>query len=229
MKKKLSFTLLLSAGLFLIGCNEEKKASEASNTSPAIHTASSGKGEKGENSSETGGKSERSQKLAVVNMNEIRDGSKVFQDFQKTVETEYKSFQSKVTEREGGLRERFEKIKAKEEKLQKTDESLEKDKEAFQKDLAVMEQDVQKEKATLDDRFKVIAADVEKAIKSVIEDIAKKHGYDLVLNTMFMEAPIVMHHHEGIDITKEVIEELDKKMPEVQKSMVKETEGKSEK
>jgi outer membrane protein len=146
--------------------------------------------------------------IATVNIKEIMDKSSAAKSVKDQLDAKQKSFQTEMSK--------------KEEDLQKEEQDLGKQRtvlspEAFDKkvkDFKIKADTAQKEvrskRAALDNAFSSALGDIQKAVFDIVSRIAKEKAYSVVLPTSQL-----LYGDPKLDITKNVLDELNKTLPKV--------------
>jgi outer membrane protein len=143
-------------------------------------------------------------KIAVVNVQEVLRQSPKVNAISKKLENEFKTRQAKIGERQKAIQDGFDKLKKEAPTMsQKDNESAQKkltnERADLVKEVVAYQQDVQKEQ---NKAMEGILAD----LNSIVSDIAKKQGYDLVL-----DYNAVIFAVNGNDITRDVAKRFNEK------------------
>ena len=149
-----------------------------------------------------------SEKFAVVNYVELENKTLVSQDIarqvqdrQNKLQAELKIIQDDVQKKVGDLEKSSTVLTAK---------ALEAKKTALQKELAQIDNNLKNKAQKLENIKNESIINLSNKIKDIVEVIAKKHGYDIVLSENAL-----LYYDKKNDITAEVIKELDSKMPKM--------------
>lgn len=146
--------------------------------------------------------------FAVVNVKRIVDESKAA----KTADKEVKALQKKYIKEAESVENQ---LKKREEQLQKQQKAL--SQEAFVKKIEEFKERIQKERKEVVKKRKILEASyvsalelIKKETLKVIAKIADKRNIDIVLPTSQ-----ILYFRKGVDISDEVLKELDKELPKV--------------
>lgn len=147
-------------------------------------------------------------KIVVVNIKRILDESKAAKDLSSQIEKKKSTYQAQIT--------------AKEEKLKKEEESLIQQKNVLSKEALTEKQkqfideingarkDIAQKKIKLDNGYKKALADIQKAVKDIVEELAVEKGFNIAVPTSQL-----IYATADLDISDEVLARLNKKLPKV--------------
>jgi Skp family chaperone for outer membrane proteins len=146
--------------------------------------------------------------VAVINIQDIMRDSLAAKSVKKKLEAKQKSFQAEMTKKEKDLQKKERDLV----KQRGTLSQVEFDKKAksFQQAATKAQRDVQTKKAKLDKAFSDSLATIQKTVTDIAKSIAKERGVKLVLPTSQL-----LYADPSLDITKEVLAQLNKKLPNV--------------
>jgi Skp family chaperone for outer membrane proteins len=147
-------------------------------------------------------------KVAVVDVQKLLTDSKAAKDVQKQLDTQRESFQQEIAKREGALRDTEKDLASKHDTM--APDEFAKKKQAFESDVLEARKLVQKRRQALEQSAGAALAQVRTEIVKLTADIATKQGYSLVLTRQN-----VVIAQDSMDITDEVLAELDKNMSKV--------------
>lgn len=153
--------------------------------------------------------------IGIVNLSVIRNEGLAFKSFKELIEKQYKLFHSQILEQETEVRKNHDEIKHLENSSKKISEELEKRKKEIDNKVLILEKTIQEKKEKLNKDFTTIKNEIENTIQDIIDEVAKKLELNLVFNATIMDAPIILFGGKELDITQEILEELDKRLPAV--------------
>ena len=146
------------------------------------------------------------QTIAVVNIQQIMRDSAAAKSVREQLEGKQKAFQADITKKEESLQKEDQEL-AKQQSVLSKDAFAAKAK-AFRSKATEVQKEVQAKKALLDSGFEHSLNDIQKAVNGIIADMAKEKGFTLAVPTSQ-----VLYADEKMDISKEVLERLNKKLP----------------
>lgn len=147
-------------------------------------------------------------KIVVVDIQRIMRDSLAAKDLKSQLESRRNQYQSEIKSKE-------DKLKKEEEDLAKQKNVLAKDalaakQKAFVNDINAVRKDVQDKRVKLDTAYKAALNDIQDAVQSIINDLAKEKGFNLAIPTSQL-----VFAHKDFDISDEVLKRLDAKLPKV--------------
>lgn len=154
-------------------------------------------------------------KIAVgtVNLSVIRNEALVFTSFKELIAEQYKTFYTELQEEEGALRKSFEEIKKQESTGKKLTPELQKRRSELDQKIVELEKKIREKKDRLNASLANATNEIEQTIHAIIIEVAKKYKLNLVFNATILDAPVVLYGGEELDITPQILEELDRRLP----------------
>lgn len=149
-------------------------------------------------------------KLATVNMQILKDGSKIFSNFKDLMEEKQKVSFEEINKIETDLKKEYDAIQKLSETLKTPTKEFADRRQEFEKKVADLDQLARTKKEALDQEFSKIAIDIESTIRQIVEDIAKERGLQVVINSNILEQQVILHTE--FDVTDEVLKRFDEKM-----------------
>lgn len=146
--------------------------------------------------------------IAVVNYVKLESESKVSKDITDQIKARQAKLQEEVQAIQATVQKRVEDLEKSSSVL--TTKALDQKREALQKELMKMDEDLKKKAQKLEDIKNETLTKVSETVKEITMNIAKEKKYDAVLS----DAGVV-YADPGLDITDQVLKELDKKLPKV--------------
>lgn len=144
--------------------------------------------------------------IAIINADRIKQEAHPYQIFEKYFESEKEKIHQEFLQKEKVLREEFSNLKKK--KRNKSTPLPQQEK--LQEKIKELETQVQNRRdefsKTIQKNVKVLAD----YLNLAIEKVAKKHEFNIVLNTEVYEKTLVLYAEKSFDITDAIIEELNK-------------------
>ena len=145
---------------------------------------------------------------AVIDYQRILEEAKAAQSIAAQIESRRRTFQDEISREEQRLREADQAF-AKQRSLL-TPEALSEKRRAFEQEVAEVQQLVQQRRRTLDRASAQALNEVDKALIEIVTGIARERGITLVL-----QRSQVLFFANAIDLTEEVLVELDQRLPDV--------------
>lgn len=146
--------------------------------------------------------------IAVVDVDAILSQSKAAKSLKAQVDKKRKSFLDSVKEEEDKLRKEQKEIEGKRDSLSK--EELVKKAQEFEKGRLNARKSIQEQKSKLDKAYSKSMNMLTKVIFEVCQEIADEREIDLVITRQN-----IIVGNMSLDITKDVLERLNKKLPNV--------------
>lgn len=146
--------------------------------------------------------------IIVVDVQMILQDSKAAQGIQKQLDAQRQAFQSEIAAQENKLRAEEQEL-ARQRTILSAD-AFEQKRVAFEKEVANLQRTAQNRKRTLDQAFNDSIGIVRNQMFEIVADIAAEQGAKLVLS----KSQVVLVE-KSLDVTKTVMERLDKKLPRV--------------
>ena len=149
-----------------------------------------------------------SEKFAVVNYIELENKTLVSQDIAKQIQDRQTKLQAELKVVQDDVQKKVSDLEKSSAVL--TAKALEAKKTALQKELVQIDNNLKNKAQKLENIKNESLLKLNNKIKDIVEVIAKKHGYEIVLSEN-----AVLYYDKKHDITAEVIKELDSKMPKM--------------
>ncbi len=153
--------------------------------------------------------------VGVIDTKRLREEILIYQQFREILEKSHRESHAEALKYETELREEYDHLAKIEE--QGKSQALSKDviekKEAFERNYQSVQQKIVNTKEKLDQKFTSISEKIEKMIQEKIQVIVLEKKIDLLINSHGQDFAIVLHANKNIDITTEVIEKINKKVP----------------
>jgi outer membrane protein len=145
---------------------------------------------------------------AVIDYQQVLRDARAARSIREQIEVRRKAYQEEISAQEERLREAEQEL-AKQRSLLAPEAFAEKRRE-FEKDVAEVQRLVQERRRELDRISAVALNEVKQALIDIVTDLAEKRGFNLVL-----PSSEVLFFARRIDLTEEVMAELDARLPEV--------------
>lgn len=146
--------------------------------------------------------------VGVVDVQAIMQKSKAGQNIQSQLDDKRKEYQSQISSKETGLRDKEKGILDQKDSLSEAE--FTKQRKAFEQDVLEAQKMVQDNKRSLEDGFGNALAQLHDEVRETIAAVAKERKYAMVLSN---DAVIIAE--KSMDITDEVIEDLDKRITKI--------------
>ena len=146
--------------------------------------------------------------IAVINIQDIMRDSLAAKSIKKKLEAKQKSFQKEMTKKESDLQKKESSLAKQRGTLSAAE--FEKKVKSFRETATKAQREVQTKKAKLDKAFADALSNIQKNVVTIVESIAKERGVKVVLPTSQL-----LYADPSLDITKEVLAKLNKKLPSV--------------
>lgn len=147
-------------------------------------------------------------KVGVIDLNRLFAESKAAQALQKAVEDHGAKFQAEIEKQEATLHEAENKLAAEQSKLKP--EEFAKKRADFETQVAGVQEKVADKRMQLEQALEKAKAKVEQTIGSIVTALAEKKGLTLV-----MPRGATLFRAESLEMTDEVLKQLDEKLPSV--------------
>lgn len=148
------------------------------------------------------------QSIAVVNIQQIMRDSTAAKSVREQLESKQKAFQADITKKEEALQKEDQELAKKQSVLSK--EAFAEKAKAFRAKATEVQKEVQAKKALLDNAFERSLSDIQKAVNEIINELAKEKGFTLAIPTSQ-----ILYADEKMDVSKEVLDRLNKKLPKL--------------
>jgi outer membrane protein len=148
------------------------------------------------------------QTFAVVNIQQIMKDSTAAKSVREQLEGKQKTFQTEITKKEEQLKKEDQELAKQRSVLSK--EAFEEKARAFRTKATDMQKEVQSKKAMLDNGFERALGDIQKVVSDIIVELAKEKNFSMAIPTSQ-----ILYADPKMDISAEVLEKLNKKLPKV--------------
>jgi outer membrane protein len=149
-----------------------------------------------------------------VDIHRIKNDSKVFQKFKEVFDNRHSTIHKEILEKETKLRAGYENFRKQEEEAKEPTSELIKQKTELDKEVAELNQIVQSRREALDEQVTKALHRIKETLKVIMADLGHSHNLKIILNKSIgegnqMDQSIVLFCNEGLDLTNEVIDQLD--------------------
>lgn len=146
--------------------------------------------------------------IATVNYQMLMSSSTAAKNAHEQIEKKMKSMQSEISKKDEQFQKEHQELEKQRTVLSK--EAFEKKMRSFTNDVTKAQKEVQSKRAILDGASERAGSEIQKAISDIIAAMAEEKGYTVVLPTSQ-----ILYADSKLDITKQVLEQLNKKLPKV--------------
>lgn len=153
--------------------------------------------------------------IAFVNLSRVNTEAQAVGHFKELIERQYKSFHEEILGREKQLQKQYEEIREIEKKSPEQAKTLSAKKDDLDRQVTDLDKTLRARKDTLNKSFARIQAQIEEKIREIVTDVAKRRNLNLVFNATILDASVVLYGGSELDITDEVLRELNLKLPTV--------------
>ncbi|MBM3468237.1 MAG: OmpH family outer membrane protein [Alphaproteobacteria bacterium] len=155
--------------------------------------------------------------IGVVDINKIKNDSRVFQKFRETLDSRNAKIYKEVLDRETTLRTEYEQFRNRAEEAKEQTLEIIKQKTELDKKYALLEKMVRSRREELDKEYSKGLSKIKAALTEIMDELGKIHGLQIILNKSIgegnqMDQSIILYYKDGLDLTKEAIERLDKRV-----------------
>lgn len=146
--------------------------------------------------------------IAVVNIQQVMKDSTAAKTVREQLESKQKTFQAAISKKEEALQKEDQELGKQKSVLSK--DAFEEKVKAFRAKATDVQKDVQSKKAMLDNAFERALNDIQKNVTDIIADLAKEKGFTVAVPTSQ-----ILYADKSLDISTEVLERLNKKLPKL--------------
>lgn len=154
-------------------------------------------------------------RVAVVDLPRIHEEAIAFVKFRELIERQYKQFHEDIRQQETKIRDEYVKLKNHDLLTPEESKVLQDKKEELNRNFNDLDKTIRQHKESLTKDFSKIKENLEETIVDIIKTIAKKRQLNLVLNTKSSNDPLILFNEDRLDITQDVLHELNKQIPTV--------------
>lgn len=154
--------------------------------------------------------------IGLVNMQRVRAQAEPFQQLSKQIAQAHAEAQEHFQNLEKTLRKEYDELQSLQQKKNTKTEELSKRKAALDKRVAELEQHVQQERDSMNQKFERIALAIEAELENIIREFRSKHKIDLFLNTTTNDQQIALVADDSLNHTDAIIELLNKSISNIQ-------------
>lgn len=153
--------------------------------------------------------------IAFVNLTRLNTEAKAFIQFKELIKRQYNSFHEEILSKEKKLQSEYEEIRQIEKNHPEQAKELKTKKDDLDHQVSDLDKILKSRKESLNKSFDHIREEIELAIRDIVTQVAKRRGFNLVFNATILDASVVLYGGSELDITDEVLQELNHKLPTV--------------
>lgn len=153
--------------------------------------------------------------IAFVNLSRVNTEAQAVRHFKELIERQYKTFHEEILDKEKKLQQQYEEIRAVEKQSPEKAKALKGAKDDLDRQVTDLDKTLRVRKDTLNKSFARIQEQIESTIREIVDDVAKRRKLNLVFNATILDASVVLYGGSELDITDEVLRELNLKLPTV--------------
>jgi outer membrane protein len=146
--------------------------------------------------------------IAIVNVQSIVKNSLASKDIQAQLEKKRGEYQKEIDKQEAKLRKEDEELSKQRNILSK--EAYEEKVKAFRKEVETVQKGVQQKRGQLDKAYANALMEVQKVTVQIISEMSAKQGFSVAV-----PSEQILFAKDGLDISKDVLSELDKRLTKV--------------
>ena len=153
--------------------------------------------------------------IAFVNLSRVNTEAQAVKQFKELIERQYKNFHEEILGQEKKLQAEYEKIHYLEKNNPEQAKDLKSKKDELDRQVSELDKILRDRKESLNKSFGHIQEEIEHTIREIVTNVAKRRGLNLVFNATILDASVVLYGGAELDITDEVLRELNHKLPTV--------------
>lgn len=147
--------------------------------------------------------------VAVLDYQYVMRESAAAQDIRRQIQTYREAYQKDISGDESALRQEEQALK--QQKAVLTPEAFDEKRQVFERKVIDVQRQVQDRSRQLDRSFNAAMGKVQEAVVPIVSDLTTKMGFNVVV-----DKSQVLFAKKALDITQQVVEELDKRLPQVE-------------
>lgn len=148
------------------------------------------------------------QSIATVNYQLLMSSSTAAKNAHEQIENKMKSMQSEISKKDEKFQKDHQELEKQRSVLSK--DAFEDKMRKFTNDVTKAQKEVQSKRAMLDGASERAGNEIQKAISDIIAEMAKEKGFSIAVPTSQ-----ILYADSKLDITNDVLERLNKKLPKV--------------
>lgn len=153
--------------------------------------------------------------IAFVNLSRIRNEADALIHLRQLVEEEYKNFKDEIHGKEVEIRSEHNTLETLPKRTAKEKKEFQIRQKAHDQRIKEVSLLIQEKKAALHANFSSITESIEVAIQDIINQLAKESHLNLIFNSSTLDTSVILYGGEELDITDQVLSELNDKLPTV--------------
>jgi len=153
--------------------------------------------------------------IAFVNLSRVNTEAQAVRHFKELIERQYKTFHDEILDKEKSLHTQYDQIREIEKKSPEKAKGLSAKKDDLDRQVTDLDKTLRARKDSLNKSFARIQEQIEGTIRDIVTDVAKRRNLNLVFNATILDASVVLYGGSELDITDEVLRELNLKLPTV--------------
>ncbi|MBW8310257.1 MAG: OmpH family outer membrane protein [Candidatus Paracaedibacteraceae bacterium] len=153
--------------------------------------------------------------IAFVNLSRVNTEAQAVKHFKELIERQYKNFHEEILGQEKKLQAEYEKIHYLEKNNPEQAKDLKSKKDDLDRQVSELDKILRDRKGSLNKSFGHIQEEIEHTIREIVTNVAKRRGLNLVFNATILDASVVLYGGSELDITDDVLRELNHKLPTV--------------
>lgn len=150
--------------------------------------------------------------FAVVDVKKIVSASSATKDIQKQIEGYRKSVQAEIAKQEDDLQKEDKNLA--EQRSSLSAQAFEDKRKAFKDKVTQVERNVTTRRTQLENAYTRAMSQVQDVMEAIISEIAAKKGFSVAI-----PASQILYYDKKLDISAEVLEELNKRLPSIKVSL----------
>lgn len=151
--------------------------------------------------------------IALVNLTTIKNNALAFKSLNELLTQESKKFQEEITTLEMTIRKEYQDLSALKKLGKIPDAALREKKEALEQKTQQLDKEISGKKDLLNKRINELSVVLEDKIKKIVQKFYEELDLDIVLNATILDFPVVLNNKPYLDITDQVLAELDRELP----------------
>ncbi|WP_010297324.1 OmpH family outer membrane protein [Candidatus Odyssella thessalonicensis] len=156
-----------------------------------------------------------SAQIGFVNLSRVKTEAQAMRHFRELIERQYKIFHEEILSKEKKLQAEYEEIRKLEKDTTETTKDLKAKKDNLDRQISELDKILRSRKESLNKSFAQIVEEIEQTIREIVNNVAKRRTLNLVFNATILDASVVLYGGPELDITDEVLEELNHRLPTV--------------
>jgi Skp family chaperone for outer membrane proteins len=149
--------------------------------------------------------------VAIIDSLRVKEKSLPFLKIRELLEEQQSLMHKDIRNQEETLRKEYETIRT------SLDPSsiVQKQRQSFDKKITELREKLQQKQKILNQQFSKLTEKIEHELDQSIKELVERKGIQLVINSHVLEKQVVFFASQSLDITDEVIQSLDRKLPKL--------------